>query len=64
MSENTTNPPCMITLRFDQQTYDFLQALRDQDGVNISAWIRDAVRKKAGLSGDPMTLGARPRKAG
>lgn len=54
----------MITLRFDQQTYDFLQALRDQDGVNISAWIRDAVRKKAGLSGDPMTLGARPRKAG
>lgn len=38
-----------FTLRLDKQTAEFLFALRDHEHVNISAWIRDAIRSKAGL---------------
>lgn len=45
-----------FTLRLDKQTVEFLYALRDDEQVNLSAWIRDAIRKKAGLDK------AKPRK--
>lgn len=38
-----------LTLRVDKQTSEFLIALRDNEQVNISAWVRDAIRAKAGL---------------
>lgn len=44
-----------ITYRPDQRTYDFLQALRDQEGVNLDRWITEAIRAKAGLSPKPHT---------
>lgn len=41
------------TFTADEQTNQFLTALRDQEEVNISGWIRDAIRRKAGLTGQP-----------
>lgn len=38
-----------LSLKIDKQTMDFLDALRDQESINISAWVREAIRAKAGL---------------
>jgi hypothetical protein len=37
-------------IKLDQATYDMLQAMRDQEGVNTDRWIMEAIRAKAGLS--------------
>lgn len=48
MSDDTTLE-ATLTIRLDQRTLDFLEALRDHEHVNISSWVREAIRAKAGL---------------
>ena len=42
----------LITIRLDERTAAFVHALRDEEHINLSAWIRDAIRQKAGLKPD------------
>lgn len=42
-----------LTVKLDRQTADFLNSMRDNDHVNVSSWVRDAIRAKAGLSPHP-----------
>ena len=36
----------------DAKTARLLEALRDDEHINLSAWVRDAIRRKAGLTSD------------
>ena len=38
-----------VLIRLDKRTKAFLDALKYDENVNVSAWIRDAIREKAGL---------------
>lgn len=44
-----------LTIRLDRRTVDFLEALRDHEHINISAWVREAIRAKAGLKPEKQT---------
>lgn len=50
-----------VAFRLDRQTRDFLEALRRDDHVNISAWVRAAIRKHAGLDAVPAATRAEPK---
>ena len=47
MDEYTT-----FAFSMDAKTTRLLESLRDHEHVNLSAWVRDAIRMKAGLSPD------------
>lgn len=51
MAEPTTNT-FPFTFSMDAKTARFLDALRDDEQINLSAWVRDAIRRKAGLTPD------------
>lgn len=42
----------LLNVKIDRKTADFLKSLRDHENINVSAWVRDAIRRKAGLKPD------------
>lgn len=45
-------PTTTFSFTMDAQVARFLEALRDHEHVNLSAWVRDAIRRKAGLKAE------------
>lgn len=54
---HTPEPNTTLSIKIDEQTAQFLNELRRNDQINVAAWIRDAIRRKAGLTPWPLYKG-------
>jgi hypothetical protein len=50
---NSTELTEFMNVRLDKKTMAFLHALRDEENVNVSSWVRDAIREKAARTRKP-----------
>lgn len=50
-----------LTVSVSKQTRDFLDSLKTEEQANVSAWVEEAIRRRAGLSpnGEPVKKGKR-----
>lgn len=55
-------PNTTLSIKIDEQTAQFLNELRRNEQINVAAWIRDAIRKKAGLNKGPIYKAKRGAK--
>lgn len=56
MTDNP-EPNTTLSIKIDEQTAQFLSELRRDEQINVAAWIRDAIRQKAGLTRGPLYRG-------
>lgn len=54
---DSPEPNTTLSIKIDEQTAQFLSELRRDEQINVAAWIRDAIRQKAGLTNGALYRG-------